>query len=620
MSGIFGLIDLAGGPVQRKLLQTMRDAIAYWGPDGSELWHDGAGGLGHLHLYNTPESVYEQLPRWYPEYRLAITAEARIDNRDELCDFFKISPSERLQTPDSYLILHAYLKWGEACPDHLLGDWSFAIWHPDERRLFLARDHHGNTSVYYSLDKDRFAFASSRKALIALGVPRRLNELYLGQMLVSWPAYHGEQTVDLDILRLPPACAMRVTPERSQVWRYWYLEDAPDIHFPKFSDYVEGFVDVYDKAIRCRLRTKRPLGITLSGGLDSGSLAALAARAYSEKGDRLPAFTSVPIYNVSETVGSKRFGDESALAVETADYCGNIDLHFIPANQSSPIAGIRQMLSILDEPSHAASNFYWIYDLLQTARHQGIGTILTGQGGNSTVSWTGRPEMRSIYSMLRRRGWRESIKQLLPISLLRILMFARSHRHKWQGSAINPSFARSLDLAKRQVRAVGVDQNLWVAGKSVRDIRHSVIKPGRSIIGAIWSEIGAAFQIEVRDPTFDKRILAYTIGVPDQFFTGENGQDRWLIRSAMAGLLPDSVRLNKLRGRQAADLVERLRMSPDQVEDALAQLADSLAERYLNLERMSEVWSNTQQMIDPHTTHQAGNILLRGIGAGLFLN
>jgi len=201
MSSIFGFLSESALPEK---LAAMDAALAHWGPDGGGLWQDAHCGLGQRLLFNTPEAVHERLPRWVEDARIALTAAARIDNRDELCDLFAIPPAARPTTPDSDLILRAYLKWGEESPDHLLGDWSFAVWHPDERKLFLARDHHGNTSLVYWQQGDRFAFASAPQALYAIGAPRRLNELYLAQVLISWSAYHGPQTIDLDIQRLPP--------------------------------------------------------------------------------------------------------------------------------------------------------------------------------------------------------------------------------------------------------------------------------------------------------------------------------------------------------------------------------------------------------------------------------
>ncbi len=211
MSGIFGIFNLNNEPVDEADLTKMTEAMAFWGPDGRGQIASGPVGFGQLMLYNTPEAHLEQLPRQTAS-GLLLTAEARIDNRAELCQIFNIPHPDREQTTDSQLIELAYEKWGEACPDHLLGDWSFAIWNPQTHRLFLARDHYGNTALYYFQDANRFIFASSREALLAVGVPRRLNELYLAQVLVNWPAYELERSIDLDIYRLPSAQAMQITP------------------------------------------------------------------------------------------------------------------------------------------------------------------------------------------------------------------------------------------------------------------------------------------------------------------------------------------------------------------------------------------------------------------------
>ncbi|NOZ51463.1 MAG: asparagine synthetase B [Chloroflexi bacterium] len=619
MSGIFGLFNKDGAPVDPDLLETMRAAMAYWGPDGGGIWHDGPCGLGQLLLYNTPEALYERLPRKLPQRRLAITAEARIDNRHELCDWFAIPPSERPQTPDSELILLAYEKWGEDCSDHLLGDWSFAIWNSAERRLFLARDHHGNTTLFYCHDAHRFAFASSRKALLALGVPRRLNELYLAQVLTSWPAYHGPTTIDLDIACLPPAHAMSVTPERLDVQRYWYLEHTPALRLPSLDDYVAGFQEVYAEGVRCRLRSYRPVGVTLSGGLDSGSVAALAARELRGQGKTLPAFTSVPIGDVSNTVGTNRFGDETPYAQATAHHAGNIVLHPLTSEHISPVAGIRRSLEMLDTPSHAPSNAFWIQDILETAQQQGLGTLLTGQGGNATISWTGAPEFYSLRALLRQQGWKAVAKRATPPFLLHAYRQRRSDRQTWQGTAIAAGFARRLGLSRRRA-AASADMTLPDSWRRPQDKRCAIIKPGRSLLGGLWAMNAAAYGLEVRDPTLDKRVLTYTLAIPDSIFAGSNGLDRWLIREAMAGLLPDEVRLNRRRGLQAADLGQRLLRTVPEMDEALAECAGSeRVTHYLDVGRMHSVWTNLQVEVNTETAHRAVTVLLRGLMAGLFL-
>lgn len=620
MSGIFGSLHWGGDPALTQRAATLNRAMAHWGPDGGGLWQDAHCALGQRLLYNTPEAVYERLPRWVPEARLAITAEARIDNRDELCDHFAVPRAERPTTPDSDLILRAYLKWGEASPDHLLGDWSFAIWHPDQRKLFLARDHHGNTSLCYWQAGERFAFASAPQALHAIGAPRRLNELYLAQVLISWPAYHGPRTIDLDIQRLPPAHAMMVTPQGTRVWRYWRLEDTPELRLPRRDEYVQGFLEVYDEAVRCRLRSYHPVGVTLSGGLDSGSVTALAARELARQGQRLTAFTAVPRYDTSRTVGPKRFGDETEYAAATAACYGNLDHVLLDSAWVTPLAGIRRTLAIMPEPSHAAGNFFWITDLLEQARAAGLGTLLTGQGGNATVSWTGAPELRSRLAPFVHRGWRAGLRRNLPLSLLRPLLRWRTRGQDWSGIALHPDFARRMALTERRLATMAQDATLQESRRGPRDVRYAIIKPGAGRIGDLWAQWGAAAGLEVRDPTLDKRVMAYTLAIPDAVFDAEDGMDRWLIRQAMTGLLPDAVRLNVRRGRQSADLAGRLLASAAEVEAALAAVEMSPANDYLEVARMRRAWADLRQDVTALSTHRNGTMLLRGLMAGLFLN
>jgi asparagine synthase (glutamine-hydrolysing) len=616
MSGIFGCLSESARPEK---LAALDAALAHWGPDGGGLWHDAHCGLGQRLLFNTPEALHERLPRWVEDARLAITAEARLDNRPELCDFFAIPPAERPTTPDSDLILRAYLKWGEESPDHLLGDWSFAVWHPDERKLFLARDHHGNTSLVYWQQGERFAFASAPQALYAIGAPRRLNELYLAQVLISWPAYHGPQTIDLDIQRLPPAHAMTVTPQGTRVWRYWRLEDTPELRLPGRDDYVQGFLEIYDRAVRDRLRSYRPVGVTLSGGLDSGSVTVLAARELARQGKRLTAFTAVPLYDASQTVGPQRFGDETHFAAATAAHWANVDHILLDSAAVTPMQGIYRTLAIMPEPAHAAGNYFWITDLLDQAQAHGLGTLLTGQGGNATVSWIGAPELRSRLAAFR-GGWKEGVRRNLPLWALRPLMQWRARSQDWSGAAIHLDFARRVDLSQRRSAAMGNDIDLSESWRSPRDKRYAIIQPGAGRVGDLWAQQGAAAGLEVRDPTLDKRVMAYTIAVPDPMFDSPDGGDRWMMRAAMVGLLPDEVRLNRKRGRQSADLAGRLRASRDEVEAALAAVDTAPANAYVDVAKMRRAWAGVQREANALTTHRAGSILLRGLLAGLFLN
>ena len=133
----------------------MNDRLSHRGPDGSNTWCEGPVAFGHQMLMTTPESLNENLPFHDEKAGLAITADARIDNRKELSKHLDIEDNENLA--DSYFILKAYEKWGENCPEKLLGDFAFAIWDSNKEQLFCARDHMGVKPFYYYLSDEPFS-------------------------------------------------------------------------------------------------------------------------------------------------------------------------------------------------------------------------------------------------------------------------------------------------------------------------------------------------------------------------------------------------------------------------------------------------------------------------------
>ena len=134
MSGIFGVVHLDGSLVQASELDAMRSAMQEWGPDAGGTWRQGPAGLGNLILFDTPEAVHEKPPRESAQ-GFVLIAEARLDNRPELCTELRIPAAEVPRLADGELILRAYDRWGQNSPPHLMGDWSFAAWHPKEKRL-----------------------------------------------------------------------------------------------------------------------------------------------------------------------------------------------------------------------------------------------------------------------------------------------------------------------------------------------------------------------------------------------------------------------------------------------------------------------------------------------------
>lgn len=165
MSGIFGLIYTEGKPSLQTRLEAMLSALSRRGPDNAGLWHSNTVGLGHRMLCTTPEAHFESLPFHDIPSGCIITSDARVDNRDDLIHSLGKNVFKTDVIPDSIILLQAYLKWGESCVNHILGDFAFGIWDTRKRQLFCARDHLGIKPFTYCYQKDSFVFCSEARVI-----------------------------------------------------------------------------------------------------------------------------------------------------------------------------------------------------------------------------------------------------------------------------------------------------------------------------------------------------------------------------------------------------------------------------------------------------------------------
>lgn len=632
MSGIFGFINLDGRPAASEHFEAMADEMGKWGPDGVGSIFSGSAAFGHALLIVTHESRFEKMPYRDTNEGILFTAAARLDNRDELCDIFCLPHPERPITSDGQLILKAYRKWGADSCKHLFGDWSFAVWHIKEKKLFLARDHLGNTGLYYYFKPPMFIFASNSEAVLAHPeVPRSLDELQLAKNLdFSLLDDDWSRTFWKDVCFLPASHSMTVKQAKVETEKYWHLENAPPIRFGSNEEYLEGFLDHYRRAVRVRLNSIRPIGTQLSAGLDSSSVTALAAEALLETNQPLVAYTSVPLYD-SANLFPDRITDEWPLAHLVAESYHNIEHIPIRAEDITPLAAIERKLSITKTPIHAAVNQFWIISMYENARRRNLGVMLTGQLGNGGVSWSGGRDY--IFYLFAHNQWQKGWRALnawkvrqgyswfraIKSHLLRpVLLPLWSDFQNLLHPATKPfySFPQS-DFIKR------MDLNKtthWISGKRMDPLTERTLITIRNgtMVGPIGHASGAFYNIEVRDPTADIRLLEFCMGVPDEQNTLEGGE-RMLIRHAMTGILPDNVRWNAKRGKQAADAVFRLIHQREEMEREFARLESTpKVTQYLDVAAMKCAWkalqaSNAQE---PEVT---ANALLRAISTAYFL-
>jgi asparagine synthase (glutamine-hydrolysing) len=415
------------------------------------------------------------------------------------------------------------------------------------------------------------------------------------------------------------------------------MENTPDVRFNKDEDYVEAFQEIFKEAVRCRLNGQRPVGVALSGGLDSGSVAVTTAQLLKREQQPVLAFSHVPLYDTGNAVNeNQRFGDESPYVQAVAAKAGNIKITWIKNTRINPIAGQAHLLNCFPEPIFGAVNSFWLYQLVRKAKERQTGVLLLGQLGNATISFNGmgflanlaktrqlmrlHREIKALGKTQANSFWRVFASNvcipLAPHFLYRLYCACKHdmRRSFLSYSAINPAFAKEIELEK-MMRRRGHDP-LFQPCNDTRKMRFGIIYPGVSIAGCFWHGMSVFFQLPVLDPTADKRVIEYCLSIPDDQYL-KNGVNRLLVRRAFKEKLPDTVLSNQRKGLQAADIVQRLRAGANELSALINDMErDELVCKYVDVAKLRNCAQSLSGPVRPELTFACGSILMRGLMVG----
>lgn len=589
MSGIVGIINLDGATVDRQMLQQMTEFMAYRGPDVQDIWVDGNVGFGHALLRTTSESLREQQPCSL-DGEVWITADARIDGRAELIE--KLNSSIDLKTvTDVELILRAYQVWEEDCVKHLLGDFAFAIWDSRQQRLFCARDHFGVKPFYYARVGNCLVFGNTLNCVrIHPDVSDELNDLAIADFLLFGYNQELDTTTFADIQRLPPAHCLTWSRETLQSKRYWMLPVDGQIRYKKASDYVDRFKELLGVAVEDRLRSDS-VGVFMSGGLDSTTIAATAKEALSKqsKAFDLRAYTTV-----FDRLIPDRERYYSGLAAEAL----GIPIHYLVADDYTLFERWEQPLLRRPEPTDVSFLAFSVDQFKQIATESRV--VLDGNGGDPVLYSRGayfyfaylvkNLQLLSLgtelvqYVLSRGRlpqpGLRSQVKRWLGI---------RSWRPTYP-SWIGKELSQSLNLRERWEKLTG-------ESAPIHPIRPEAYE---QLTAPLWPYLFESrdpgvtgFPVEVRYPFFDLRLVNYLLAIPPvPWFLHKE-----LVRVAMAGILPESVRLRPKTPLVGDPLRELLQQPRGQWREQFKPTSE-LA-KYVNpdaLALISEINSHTSEV------------------------
>lgn len=270
---------------------------------------------------------------------LTVAVWGRLDNKPFLERELAATPAETEN--DAALLLRAYRKWGIDFLERVVGDFCCAIWDGSQDSLLLARDFAGRRPLVYQETSDALYFAAEPRALLSLpGFPVEIDEDTLAEWLARLPHSHGK-TFYRNIGQVPPGHVLIADRNGSRLHRYWRPEEQPMLHLRRDEEYADALLAALEEAVSCRLPAEGAVACALSAGLDSPSVAALAARQLAKQGRRLTALTAVPQAGF-DAAGRYpgRLCDEGALAASVARMYPNIDHVLIPNNSTPLFAAI----------------------------------------------------------------------------------------------------------------------------------------------------------------------------------------------------------------------------------------------------------------------------------------
>lgn len=532
-----------------------KNQICFRYPNQTKIHEQHNLGFAHRRLSILDLSPDAAQPMTTTDQNLWITYNGELFNYVEIREELKRGGVAFRTQSDTEVILRSYEKWGENCLQHFNGMWAFAIWDRRARKIFCARDRFGIKPFYYYFDPQCFAFASEIKSLVSDSkIPKQPHDQSIFDYLCYGLQDHTQFTFFKNINQIPPAHYLAIdTLGKIEIKQWWDIplqRKNENLKAYNLQEVKDRFYNLLENSVAIRLRSDVPVGISLSGGLDSSSIAYLASRITANKFKTFSA-----CYN--EKSCDDRFFIETVLQDLTVD-------PFYTFPRAEQLWGdVDRMTWFMDEPFYSSNQFaQWC--VMKLTADQNIKVILSGQGSDEYLA--GYRGYNSVFISelmralrLREAAWNfTSIRShqegihILPF-LLRIIFgaapkalfpFARAFEQisgktpkGHQTSLLNTNFFNSfhehhLSYLKRRSMELG---NLN------EKLKRDTLRYSLPLLLHYEDRNGMAFSIEARHPFLDHRLVEFVFSLPSSFKINE-GRNKWLLRESMRGILPEAIR------------------------------------------------------------------------------
>lgn len=540
MCGIAGIWNFnSGKPVEQDQLTAMRDSMIHRGPDGAGIFIHKDIGLAHRRLSIIDLSDRAQQPFFSPEGRYSLIFNGEIFNYLELRRELERDGITFRSDSDTEVLLYLYIKHGQNCLDKLNGMFAFAVWDAFDRILFLARDRVGVKPLYYTLLESSIYFASEPKALFAAGIKPEINQQVMPELLL-FKYVAGEETVFRNVRRLLPGHYIKIKDNKVTKVRWWNLAEIIKKNRQTIpSNPFEWFEETFYSAVKYRTISDVPVGVMLSGGLDSSSV---AAALHHNRQQDLAAFTFV-------------FDDlqynEGPLAKLVAEKFG-LQLHQVELSDEGLEKSLQEAAWLYDEPLVHQNDAQML--ALSKEAKKFVTVLLSGEGADEFMGGYVRYKPLNYHAILKLVGLTSGLYRHIPSSGI-VNRFNKLSRYLSDNRIdslvlLNASNVYPADLMQF---GVNVDINTFSYRKEVLKEAKELfpVEPARQ---AMYMDLyihmasvldrndrmtmGAS--IECRVPFMDYRLMEMVSALPsDMLLKGKKG--KFLLYNSVAKKLPKEV-------------------------------------------------------------------------------
>jgi asparagine synthase (glutamine-hydrolysing) len=572
MSGFFGIFRPQGGPVDLEAFEQMKTAMHREGFDGMETHVEDKIAMGHLMLRVSSESKYDKQPLKSSCGNYLLVGHFRLDYRDELSDKLGLTQAELELTPDSQLVMLSYQKWKQKCVNHLEGDWAFVVVDFLIDQVHFFRDKFGCSALFYIKFNDSIYFTSDTKLFSKLRfLGLKVDNDQLLKLSLRYVGLDEEMTLFKNVHYVPHSKSVSFNRKLDLSSEQSLQPLISHIKFHRTSDYIAELQSVFSGAVKSRVSQKKSMiGIFLSSGMDSTTVASFTAFELSKSRNRLFSFTACPAYLEYFDVKKHNYLTDKFDVDAFISMYDNILGHF-PDFKSREFSDIFKSEVFHDCYYPIINpNVYWIDGILSDAKSKGISIMLTGQAGNFSISYNGKfvflktlinLEIKTFYYSLllytktQKISMLRGIKHLLFDDLLENLnLFFFSHQKFKKANFIGSAFSDSIlyffnitNLLKKRPYVFG-STIFWDPLK----FRIASLTRFNEFSSTYWYEKGLSSAIIITDPTADERVLDFLKSVPQDLFF-RKGVRKFILKEVLASKAPSSIVDNQFNRSQSID-------------------------------------------------------------------